>query len=187
MAQGYVDIGDENDLLSFWSNNPDLPHDYRNGIQTTGQCLKCKVRPLREIYAFAGLPSCPLYFYKDIADELTTDKTPRIIPVRLLNYLVRTSDFSEQHVAHVAHIDVPGIVAMGAINLGGKPTLFTVLIDGTHRAVACLRAGREFKAHILTARETMICAEMTREQMGEQVLIDPTPERPLRSFGQEAA
>lgn len=53
----------------------------------------------------------------------------------------------------------------GAIMVKGKPSLFSYLIDGTHRAVACVRSGRPFKAFCLNSHETAFCATETAKQI----------------------
>ena len=117
----------------------------------------------------------PVHFSKAIADEKTRGKTPRVIAPNLLKFHICQNEFDEAHVAHVDQVDTPGIVVFGAIGgvtADGKPSLFSYLIDGTHRAVAALRAGREFKAYCLNAKETAFCAMETEEQIkADHVLL----------------
>jgi len=92
------------------------------------------------------------HFSKDIANEKARGKQPLVIPPALLNFLAFQNEFIEPHVAHVAGIDTPGIIVLGAAVTGGQQSLVAFLTDGTHRAIAALRAGREFKAYCLGAR-----------------------------------
>lgn len=79
-----------------------------------------------------------LYFSKRIAEEQAQGKQAHVIPPTLLNFLAFRNQFVEQHVAHVAEIQTPGIVVFSGRRV--------ILIDGTHRAVSALRARWEFTA-----------------------------------------
>lgn len=171
---GYLNPNNEDELLDLWESAPNLSQDFGEGVHTSGECLKCSMRNhLEEIYSNDDI----FQFSKAIADRLTGGKSPRTIPTRLLNCLIYQNDFSEEHVKHVSNIRQPGIVAMGAVSQNGLPTLIAFLIDGTHRAVASVRAGRDFQAYILTAKETAICAQETRAMLSNNlsIFIDPSP------------
>ena len=186
---GYIDIASEDELLAYWTKTPNLPqHGYTKGAPQSGPCVKCiqyresHTPGVNEIYGRPGDGASKglfdgVFFDKTIAADLTEGKTPKIIPTRLLSFLIYQNDYCETHVRHVAEVMTPGIVVMGAVMHEGAPTMFSFLIDGTHRAVAAQRASRDFMAYILTAEETMICAEKTRKQMSEDIylLVDPSP------------
>jgi hypothetical protein len=175
---GYINLQDDDEFFTFLSQTPDIPQadGDKVGIATVGPCVKCEFHNVvEEVY---GSPEeLGLFFSKSVAEGLTRGQTPRTIPERLLNFYAWKNEFSEAHVAHVDHVETPGIAVMGAIEHEGQPRCFTFLIDGTHRAVAAIRAGREFKAYVLGAYDTMVCAESTgkRLQQSNFQLFDPCP------------
>jgi hypothetical protein len=169
---GFINMQDELQLLEVWEkhNMPQVEAG-KKGVELDGDCLKCAMRNV----GFAGqvfsakLPNgSPVRFSKAIADEKTRGKTPRVIAPNLLKFHIYQNEFDEAHVAHVDQVDTPGIVVFGAVcgyAADGEPSLFSYLIDGTHRAVAALRAGREFKAYCLNGKETAFCSMETEEQI----------------------
>lgn len=172
-----LDSNNEDELLNFWGTAPDLAQDFGVGVPNDGVCLKCQFREQDEIYGGINGLFSSLYFSKEIAARWTRGKQPRVIPPRLLNFLIYQNEFSEEHVEHVSEVMEPGIVVMGAVVVEEVPMLFAFLIDGTHRAVAAVRRKRDYTAYILTAKETMICSEATNEAIRKGkggVLIDPT-------------
>src|SRR5882762_3037120 len=50
-----------------------------------------------------------------------------------------------------------GIIVFKAFNTANGPAILSYLVDGTHRAVAALRAGRDFFAYVLTPEEALQC------------------------------
>jgi hypothetical protein len=177
---GFINMQDEIQLLELWEKqNMSQIEPGHKGVERKGDCLKCAARNAGlDCQMFeAKLPNgTPIYFSKAIADEKTRGKTPHAIAPSLLRFHVYQNEFEEAHVAHVDQVDIPGIVVFGAISgADGKPALFSYLIDGTHRAMAALRAGREFKAYCLNAKETAFCAEVTKEQIsaGGVLLCEP--------------
>jgi hypothetical protein len=112
-----------------------------------------------------------LHFAKDCAKHIVEGKQPLVIPPTFLNFLALGNKYYEAHVPHVAEVETPGIVVFGAMMVNGQPSLLAFLIDGTHRAIAALRAGKEFKAYCLGARETAYCLMETEAWMAKGKVI----------------
>lgn len=75
-------------------------------------------------------------------------------------------EYTEQHKTRfherakrlsLAALETPGIIVFIAFNTANGPAILSFLVDGTHRAVAALRAGRDFFAYVLTPEETRQC------------------------------
>ena len=192
--KGSLNINDEAEVLDWWTKSPSLAsrQDFGAGVHLDlgkKNCQKCTFREEPdEIYSthirFSDGRRIPLLLSKMIAEELAKDNIPRVIPTRFLRALIWQNEFIEDHVAHVAHIDTPGIVAMGFLKLQGQEAgAFSYLIDGTHRAVGRIREKREFPAYILTARDTYLCATRTRTMLGERSLLDPTTGQVMKAGG----
>lgn len=101
------------------------------------------------------------YFYRnfefdvDRANELVQDGRK---PVLLERESVRLSvENSRIDVNHVRHVDPkrPGIVAhVRVVTEEGKTVHGHVLIDGNHRAAACLQCRRPFRVFVLSKKES---------------------------------
>lgn len=85
----------------------------------------------------------------------------RIAPASLCEWLER---YSEHHSAHIDHIPSdklgePGILVVFDVRAPPdfEPSPFVMLIDGTHRAAAAIRDGRDFYAYGLTEVEQRAC------------------------------
>jgi hypothetical protein len=155
-----IDAQNEAQMLAYWAAIPNLPQKDPNtaGTEVNGDCVRCVLRSVScEVFSARAATGERFHFSKDVADEKTRGKQPLVIPPALLNFLAFRNGFVEAHVAHVAEIDTPGIIVFGAAITGGQQSLLAFLIDGTHRAIAALRAGREFKAYCLGARHTANC------------------------------
>jgi hypothetical protein len=121
-------------------------------------CEKCNLRDLAQIFG-GSVPGNQTYISKQAAENIIKQnkKKTHIVPRNLLHYLIYQNEFEEEHVAHVSHVQTPGIIACGCVKSGEKNTLFCYLIDGSHRAVAAVRAGRTFEAYVLSLYETFRC------------------------------
>jgi hypothetical protein len=146
-------------MLAYWAAMPNLPQKDANtpGGVYAGVCPRCAVRDkCNEIFC-ARVASDELHFAKDSARRIVDARQPLVIPPTLLNFLALRNKYCEAHVSHIAEVQTPGIVVFGAKMVNGQQSLLAFLIDGTHRAITALRAGREFKAYCLGARETAYC------------------------------
>src|ERR1700723_423703 len=142
---GYINMLDDVQLIEHWEQQDLRQQWYPNekGVVRHGACLKCAMRNVpaaAQLFACKAPNESPMRFSKAIADEKIRGKVPRVIPPKLLRFHLFQNEFDEAHIAHVAQVDTPGIVVFGAVVLDGKPALFSYLIDGTHRAVAAMRA-----------------------------------------------
>lgn len=89
------------------------------------------------------------FFNVDKAKAAVGEGRPLIaIDETSLRRMIMVNDYSPAHLAHVDP-DKPGIMVQ---RFGGS-----VLIDGIHRAVRCLKEGRIFKAYSLTYEESLAC------------------------------
>jgi hypothetical protein len=176
--RGGVDLKNDDEVFNYWASTPNLPQNTDlKGEPTIGSCLKCSMRREDEIFMNPELGG--LSFKKTILDQFTAGKTPRVVPENLLRFYLWKNSFSTEHAAHVDDVGGAGIVVMGGLMLNGGVTLFSYLVDGTHRAVSALRNGREFKAYVLGIDETTLCAKQTgaflRSKSGQAILVDPLP------------
>jgi hypothetical protein len=156
-----IDPQNDAQMLAYWAAMPNLPQKDVNtpGSKHEGECLRCAVRNAwNEVFVSEVMPTGErLHFAKDCAAQKVQGKQPLVIPPTLLNFLALRNKYCETHVTHVAEVDTPGIIVFGAMMVNGQQSLLAFLIDGTHRAIAALRAGREFKARCLGARDTALC------------------------------
>jgi hypothetical protein len=169
-----IDPQNDAQMLAYWAAIPNLPQKDVNtpGTAYTGACPRCAVRDKwNEIFCTEVTTGAELHFAKDCARRVADGKQPLVIPPALLNFLALRNKYCEARVAHVAEVDTPGIVVFGAMMVNGQQSLLAFLIDGTHRAVAALRAGREFKAYCLGARETAYCLLETEAWMAKEKAI----------------
>jgi hypothetical protein len=169
-----IDPQSDAQMLAYWASQPDLPQKDANtsGSAHTGACPRCAMRDKwNEIFVSQVIAGEQLHFAKDCARRIADGKQPLVIPPSLLNFLALRNKYCEAHVAHVAGIETPGIVVFGAMMVNGEQSLLAFLIDGTHRAVAALRAGRQFKAYCLGARETAYCLLETEAWMANRKVI----------------
>jgi hypothetical protein len=167
---GYINMLDDVQLIEHWErqNMPQQWDPSEKGVLRRGACLKCAMRNVdaaHQIFACKAPNESPMRFSKAIADQKIRSKVPHVIPLNLLKFHIYQNEFDEAHVAHVAAVDIPGVVVFGAVVLNGKPALFSYLIDGTHRAVARVRACRPFEAYCLNSHETAFCAIETDEEI----------------------
>lgn len=170
--EGYIDPNREDDMLKFFlerNRAQEIP-DQRTKKGTPPQagvsCPKCAYRNrpgVGEAFGATKTPTFPLSFAgsKNACERVIEQsrKQPHKIDASILNSLIYQNEFEEEHVAHVAAIETPGIVAFMAFKVGSPfdPIVLCYLVDGTHRAVAAIRAGRDFWAYVLTPRETLQC------------------------------
>jgi len=156
-----IDPQNDAQMLAYWAAVPNLPQKdvHTAGNTHEGACPRCAVRDKwNEVFSTLIVATGErLHFAKDCAAEKVRGKQPLVIPPTLLNFLALGNKYCEAHVAHVAEVETPGIVVFGAKMVNGQQSLFAFLIDGTHRAVSALLAGREFKAYCLGARDTAYC------------------------------
>jgi hypothetical protein len=152
-------------MLAYWSSRL-LPQTDVNqaGTACEGLCTKCAMRKYSQTFqAQIATTGKFLYFSKQLAEEQTRGKSALLIPHPLLNLLAFRNTFVEQHVAHVTSIHTPGIIVFSGRRV--------ILIDGTHRAIAALRSGREYMAYCLGARETAYCLMETETWMAKEKAI----------------
>jgi hypothetical protein len=170
-----VDPQNDAQMLAYWASQPNLPQKDVNtpGVAHAGECSRCAVRNAwNEIFsAQVAATGEHLRFAKDCAAQKVQGKQPLVIPPTLLNFLAFRNKYCEAHVAHVAEVKTPGIIVFGAMMVNGQQSLLAFLIDGTHRAIAALRSGREFKAYCLGARETSYCLMEPEAWMAKQKVI----------------
>ena len=165
--QGYIDLRKPEDLLDFFLQHhsdvkvPDQRCEKGLPTQPGVPCPKCTYRNLGgQAYEIDETPIGHSFIgSKDTCDSLirTSGKQPHKIDSAILNVLIHQNEYEEEHVAHVAAIHTPGIIVFMAFNTASGPAILSYLVDGTHRAVAALRAGRDFFAYILTPEETRQC------------------------------
>jgi len=160
----------DDELFEYLSTSADLPfvEDDPVGITTTGpNCIKCDWRNDAQLWEGSSF-----IFSKVICEAFTVGQTPRVIPERLLRHYLGVNDFSEEHTSHVNHVHTPGLVVMG---FDDQQRVFTFLIDGTHRAAASLRCGREFRAYVLNPRDTAVASRITTELSNTNFFwVDPS-------------
>jgi hypothetical protein len=144
--QGYIDFRKPEDLLDFILRHhidmkvPDQRYERGLPLQPGVPCPKCTYRDLGGQAYEKGKTPIGLSFVapKDTCDSLIQK--------------------SGKH--PVASIHTPGIIVFIAFNAANGPAILSYLVDGTHRAVAALRAGRDFFAHVLTPGETRQCMSL---------------------------
>jgi len=180
-VDGWLNPNNEDELLAFFTRTAIANPSRRRGRADVGtkdgeECVKCIERAYNSwLFEAGALPSGQkAFFSQGCVDPLLVGKRIRVIPAELLAMLLWQNSFEEAHVAHVSEVNKPGIIACGAVEYSGKPSLFCNLIDGTHRAMAALRAGREFSAYVLTARETAHAAIETKLAMQAGLLTAAT-------------
>ena len=190
-TSGYLNLTSETEILAHWANDPTVrsraSQTNSRGVgpaqATLAQCPKCLTRDADQIGRFP-IAQHVVHLSKNLVDReiARLRKDALVIPTQLLHYLIYQNEWEEAHVVHVANVTTPGVVAFGALQLNGNPTLFAFLIDGTHRAAAALRAGREFRAYCLVPRDVAACAEATNKliQRTNVVLVDPADMRGKR-------
>jgi hypothetical protein len=169
-----IDPQNDAQMLAYWSAIPNLPQKDPNspGAAHQGECPRCAMRNVCEVFsAQVAATGAQLHFAKDCAMEKVRGKEPLVIPPALLSFLALRNGIVEAHVSHVAEIETPGIIVFGAIMVNGQQSLLAFLIDGTHRAIAAVRTGREFKAYCLGARETAYCLLETETWMAKGKVI----------------
>jgi hypothetical protein len=165
--KGYIDLTRAEDLLDFFIqhngelNVPDQKVDIGVPPQPGVPCPKCTYRNVGgQAYEISKTPLGHSFVVsKDTCDSLIgkSGKKPYKIDPAILNTLIHQNEYEEEHVAHVAAVQIPGIVVFMAFKMPSGPAVLCYLIDGTHRAVAALRAGRDFWAHVLVPKETLQC------------------------------
>jgi len=165
--QGYIDLRKPEDLLDFFLQHhsditvPDQRYEKGLPSQPGVPCPKCTYRNLGgQAYGIDETPIGHSFIgSKDTCDSLirTSGKQPHKIDSAILNVLIHQNEYEEEHVAHVTAIHTPGIIVFMAFNTANGPAILSYLVDGTHRAVAALRAGRDFFAYVLTPEETRKC------------------------------
>lgn len=160
--EGHVDLTRPDDLLDLALQQigamrvPD--QRYVKGLppQLGIPCLKCTHRELAEAYAptdgnfVVHKASC------DLLVKQSTREPYRIDPI-ILNLLIQQNEYEEEHVTHVAGVRTPGIALFMALRQPEGAAIMCYLVDGTHRAVAALRAGRDFLAYVLVPKEALKC------------------------------
>lgn len=121
------------------------------------------------------------YFYRnfefdvDRANELIQDgRRPVLLSRESVRGSVENSRIDEEHVKHVDPCR-PGIIAHVRVETEeGKVVYGHVLIDGNHRAAACLLKRLPFRAYVLTRKES------------REILVK-TPHEPFTSRRKKAA
>jgi hypothetical protein len=171
------DMGDEDhltkdssdrEILAWWRRmtlaNGSLDARSKRGENNEGLCPKCASHTSGLPSAEFGLNKCPVngvmrIMSKGAAEDLSLKKEPLLIPDVCLNGFVSAGSFDEEHVRHVSpYAEKPGLVASVLVPSPEDEKIRVVqvfLIDGTHRAVNCLRAGVPFKAYVLDFHETL--------------------------------
>ena len=159
--EGFVDLTRPDDLLALalqqvgTANVPDQRHEKGVPPRPGVPCIKCAHRDNPgEAY---GPGDGSFVVVKAVCDAVIAQSAsvPHRIDPTILNLLIQQNEYEEEHVGHVAAVVTPGIVVFFQANGAG---IMCHLVDGTHRAVAALRAGRDFFAHVLVPRETLKCA-----------------------------
>ena len=161
--EGYIDLSTDEKLLAWWEENCPAAEDPSTTVGVApvpgAGCQKCDLREMDQV--FGGTTHGYVTFISKARAEGVVKrdrKAQHKIPNKLLDFLILQNEFDEQHVAHVSGVHTPGIIACGCLNAGGgNRALFCYLIDGTHRAVAARRAGRQYAAYVLSFKETFEC------------------------------
>jgi len=161
--EGFINLTRAEDLLYFFlQHNRELnvpDQKYQRGLppQPSIPCPKCTYRNVGgQAYEISKSPvGFSFVGSKDTCDLLIkrSGKEAYKIDPKILNTLINQNEYEEEHVAHVAAVQTPGIVMFMAFNTSNGPAVLCYLIDGTHRAVAALRAGRDFWAYVLVPEE----------------------------------
>jgi hypothetical protein len=174
--EDYIDVSTDEKLLAWWEANcPERPDQSKEaGVRANPEmpCKKCEGKDRDQVFG-GELPGGNVTLIsKALAERIIegSAKAPLIISKRLLDCLIYQNEWEEQHVAHVSDVHTPGIIACGRLLVAGEQTLFCYLIDGTHRAVAARRAGRLFKAYILSFKETFECVVTPKKIAASQKL-----------------
>jgi len=165
----YIDLTTDEKLLAWYEENsqPVPDQTYIAGVPPVPgrPCKKCTFRDHDQVYG-GSVPGTVAFLSKQKAEAIIkkNEKKTHVISEKLLNFLVWQNEFDEEHVPHVTDVHTPGMIACGCIKKGEDHVLFCYLIDGTHRAVAAMREGRPFEAHVLSFKETAECS-MTQSEL----------------------
>jgi hypothetical protein len=123
----------------------------KKGQSKKAECRICSSRGRKgasEIYEVTGEAGTSMFDVAKAKEIVGDGRAPHVLPRNLLRSVPEQHQFEEAHLAHVK-ASVPGIL--------GKYRGGIVLIDGMHRAIRCLREGKEFRAYFLDEEECLSC------------------------------